>query len=58
MSKQHALTLLFTSLAYFSLSEFGLFYSIIPVWLMLSSPNACLIIASVSVHFFQYLHKM
>jgi hypothetical protein len=42
------LTLLFTSLAFFGLSEFGLFH-----WdLMISSTNACLIIARASTAHF------
>jgi hypothetical protein len=42
------LNLLFTCLAFFRYSEFGLFHSNTHVQFMLSIPNACLIIARVS----------
>jgi hypothetical protein len=47
--KSMLFTLFFTYLAYFGLREFSIFHSNTHVWLMLSSPNACLIIARVSV---------
>jgi hypothetical protein len=46
------LTLLFSSLAFFSLGEFGLSHSNTRIWLLLSSMNACLIIAQASVALF------
>jgi hypothetical protein len=44
---EHALDFALPCLAYFGLDEFEL-----SVWLILSSPNACLIIAGVSVALF------
>jgi hypothetical protein len=45
---EHALDFALSCLAYFGLDDFEL-----SVWLMLSSPNACLIIAGVPVALFR-----
>jgi hypothetical protein len=45
----HALDLLLTCIAFFSLGEFGIFLSNSSVQLMLSSPNACPTIVKVSI---------
>jgi hypothetical protein len=47
------LTVLFTRFASFGVSECGLLHSNTCVWHVLSSPNAYVIIAAVSIIFFQ-----